>query len=133
MYNGEIHILGSMGSTNYTKHVKSNGSDLFNWSDVSTLPFNRPYAMMCAVYKGEIHVIHYTSHYAWNGSSWRTVSTPPLGCYKPVAFNKEWHAFGYNKNAKHCIWNGSEWRVNDVIDYAYSTGVYVATDTAIHV
>ena len=86
VYNDEIHLLGGMNST--TKHYAFNGT---SWREVSTLPYDFHAMYNAVVYNNEIHLIGngydgldgrfqrdlYKKHYAFNGTSWREVSTLP--------------------------------------------------------
>ena len=100
MLNNEIHILGSgIGSSNYIKHYKWNGS---TWTSVSTLPYNF-YDGSAVVLNNEIHILGSGSgsgtaldHYKWNGSTWTSVSTLPYNFYQgsAVILNNEIHILG---------------------------------------
>ena len=83
--NGEIHILGSGYSGDYTKHYKWDGS---SWVSVSTLPY-RFYEGSAVVFNNEIHLLggnhDKTAHYKREGSSWTSVGTLPYTFYDSPA------------------------------------------------
>ena len=53
VFNGEIYILGSGDSNNYTKYYKWDGS---SWTSVSTLPYNFV-SGSAVVLNNEIHIL----------------------------------------------------------------------------
>ena len=88
VYNNEIHIMGASYTDYMTKHYAFNGT---SWREVSTLPYDFHAMYNAVVYNNEIHLIGngydgldgrfqrdlYKKHYAFNGTSWREVSTLP--------------------------------------------------------
>ena len=96
VYNNEIHILGSYGSSYRTKHYKWDGS---SWTKVSTLPYDFRYGS-AVVYNNEIHILGgsggNTKRYKWNGSSWTSVSTLPYSFYRgsAILYNNDIHILG---------------------------------------
>ena len=137
--NGEIHILGSNDSSNYTKHYKWNGS---SWASVSTLPYDFYYGS-AVVLNGEIHILGgdtypYTQHYKWNGSSWISVSTLPYNFYNgaAVVLNGEIHILGSGANnnpTRHYKWNGSRWTSVSTLPYNFYQGSAVVLNNEIHI
>ena len=137
--NGEIHILGTNDSSNYTKHYKWNGS---SWTFVSTLPYDFYYGS-AVVLNGEIHILGgntypYTQHYKWNGSSWISVSTLPYNFYNgaAVVLNGEIHILGSGSNnnlTRHYKWNGSRWTSVSTLPYNFYQGSAVVLNNEIHI
>ena len=135
--NGELHILGSNFSGNFTKHYKWDGS---SWKSVSTLPYNF-YRGSAVVLNGEIHILgsenYRTKHYKWSGTSWTEVSTLPYEFYDgcAVVYNNEIHILGstLSPSKQHYKWNGSEWVRVSTLPYVFYQGSAVVLNGEIHI
>lgn len=142
IYNGEIHILGSSRSSDYSKHYKWNG---LMWLEVSSLPYN-----FCngsaVVYNNEIHIFgssyysgdyqNATNHYKWDGTDWSEVSTLPYYFYNgcSVIYDDEIHIIGgIGSNRSHYKWDGTNWISVSTLPYIFYWGSAVVYNDEIHI
>ena len=118
------------------KNILNEGGE---WGSVMTdLPYNFQRGS-AVVYNGEIHILGgeggQTNHYAWNGSSWRSVSTLPYDFYhgSAVVYNGEIHILGGDGGrTKHYKWNGSSWRRVSTLPYRFCYGSAVVYGKSIY-
>lgn len=141
LYNGEIHILGSVVSEYRTSHYKWDGT---KWVEVSTLPYEFYYGS-AVVFNGEIHILGGSGsssgkkkHYKWNGSEWVSVSTLPYMFRNGVAvvYNNEIHIMGSEESSyytSHYKWNGSSWSEVGELPYSFYTASGFIYNNEIHV
>lgn len=141
VYNGEIHILGSVISEYRTSHYKWNGIE---WVEASTIPYEFYYGS-AVVYNNEIHILGgsssstaRTKHYKWDGSKWTSVSTLPYVFDKGVAivYDNEIHIMGSRDSSNytsHYKWNGSAWSEVGKLPYSFYTASGFIYNNEIHV
>lgn len=141
VYNGEIHILGSVISEYRTSHYKWDGT---KWVEVSTIPYEFYYGS-AVVYNNEIHILGgsssstgRTKHYKWDGSNWTSVSTLPYVFDKGVAivYDNEIHIMGSRDSSNytsHYKWNGSAWSEVGELPYSFYTASGFIYNNEIHV
>ena len=114
VYGNKIHCLGVYNSTyGYKGHYTVDGTTK---KFVSALPFNysNTDGIKAVVYNNEIHVLHSTSHYKWDGKSWTNVSTIPYGFTfgGATVFNDEIYIAGAQNSTyqkKYYKWDGASW------------------------
>lgn len=140
VYNGEIHILGSVISEYRTSHYKLDGT---KWVEVGIIPYEFYYGS-AVVYNNEIHILGgsssstgRTKHYKWDGSNWTSVSTLPYVFDKGVAivYNNEIHIMGSRDSSNytsHYKWNGSAWSEVGELPYSFYTASGFIYNNEIH-
>ena len=142
MYDGEIHIMSTSGSSSYYKeHYKWNGSE---WVSVSTLPYILR-GGSAVVYNDEIHIMggidsdsSFNYHYKWNGTEWISVGTLPykFRSGQAVVLSDEIHIIGsyeHSYRKYHYKWNGTEWVSVSTLPYSFYQGSAVVFNDEIHI
>ena len=141
VYDGEIHILGSVISEYRTSHYKWDGTE---WVEVGVIPYEFYYGS-AVVYNNEIHILGgsrsssgRTKHYKWDGSNWTSVSTLPYVFEKCVAivYDNEIHIMGSRDSSNytsHYKWNGSAWSEVGKLPYSFYTASGFIYNNEIHV
>jgi len=115
------------------------------WELISETPYVPQSGFSLVIYNNELHMLggsypNETKHYAWNGSSWRSISTLPYtfnaNISSAVVFNNEIHILGslvVGEMTKHYAWNGSSWRSVSTLPYKYIGGATVVFNNKIHI
>ena len=142
VYNGEIHILGHMYSSNNKKHYAFNGS---SWREVSTLPYGSSMSGL-VVYHNELYLLggitstsNYTSFYKFVNNSWVSVGTLPYQFEgEAVVYNNKIHLLGGHANGTktakyHRAWDGSSWVNVSSLPYTFYQGSAVVYNDEIHI
>ena len=161
IYNGEIHVVGSVSGTsdsNYVNHYKWNGS---SWVSVSTLPYgsNSQYII---VYNGYIYLSASANKtykfYKFDGKSWsfpKTIYSPYSKIFavksSVVVFNDKINILGgtshelyststeegnryYTRTIKqHYEWDGNKWNKVSELPNTFYGGSAVVLNSEIHV
>ena len=115
VYDGKIHILSSPYGAYASVHYTWDGTRLTKIGD--TLPVPEGGIGLPVMVNDEIHLLVYTYHYKWNGSSWVYVGTLPYN-FGTTGFgggaaviDGELHIFGGNNlnTTMHYKWDGYSW------------------------
>lgn len=122
VYNEEIYTI-----LNYNFFYKWDGS---TWIKIGTTPDGASNAIM-KLYKGELHLLFFTTHYKWTGETWTKVGDLPTtfnSNFVATVYKGELHVFQPTDNtmSTHYKWDGSSWtQLTDVNLYLYGNSLLV--------
>ncbi len=133
MYESQLTKNGTFVSSEqnqlYDSYLDKTGTIAFPPKEVDKLPYHMFEYGCAVVYENDMHLLGGINrasvtvtdesyyHYAWNGRSWRSVSTIPVPIVGAcaVVYHGAIHVFGnINSSAgdRHLIWDGNEWEIS---------------------
>lgn len=136
IFNDNIYMVSPNADTSVYLYDES--TDL--WSVAATIPYTCGLYPSVCVYNNELHVMggndNRTEHYAWNGVSWRKVSTLPYNVYTTdsVVYDNKLHIIGGNPSPTlHYSWDGTAWTSESTLPYTFNGGAAIIYENAIHI
>ena len=136
IFNDNIYMVSPNADTSVYLYDESTDS----WSVAATIPYTCGLYPSVCVYNNELHVMggndNKTKHYAWNGVSWREVSTLPYNVYTTdsVVYDNKLHIIGGNPSPTlHYSWDGTAWTSESTLPYTFNGGAAIIYENAIHI
>lgn len=136
IFNDNIYMVSPNADTSVYLYDESTDS----WSVAATIPYTCGLYPSVCVYNNELHVMggndNRTKHYAWNGVSWREVSTLPYNVYTTdsVVYDNKLHIIGGNPSPTlHYSWDGTAWTSESTLPYTFNGGAAIIYENAIHI
>ena len=136
IFNDNIYMVSPNADTSVYLYDESTDS----WSVAATIPYTCGLHPSVCVYNNELHVMggfdNTTKHYAWNGVSWREVSTLPYNVYitDSVVYDNKLHIIGGNPSPTlHYSWDGTAWTSESTLPYTFNGGAAIIYENAIHI
>ena len=115
--------------------LESKRVDLF----MPSLPISFSTAGKAVKFNGKLHLLANTAHYAWDGTTWASVSTLPYSISSDtnvVVYDGKIHLLGGGRNSSnytaHYAWDGTTWTSVETLPWTCRGGAPAAYDSKLH-